>query len=132
MLIRNAVAAVVCLLLAAGGASAAYKSGPRQGPCMEDAKKLCSNVKPGGGRIYQCMTSHEAELTPACRDHIAQAKARLQQFQQACKADEEKFCKGVKPGQGRVLSCLKSHETDLAPACREEFTRSRSDTTVSQ
>lgn len=132
MSIRNALAAFVCLLLTVGVASAAYRSGPKQGPCTEDAKKLCSNVKPGGGRIYQCLTSHDADLTPACRDHIAQAKARYDQFQQACKSDAEQLCKGVKPGQGRILSCLKSHEANLSPACQAEFTHAKGDSTVNQ
>jgi len=37
--------------------------------------------------------------------------------------DVEKFCKGVKPGAGRILSCLKGREADLAPACAAEFKR---------
>ena len=34
-----------------------------------------------------------------------------------CKADAERLCKDVKPGQGRVAACLKAHEKDLSPAC---------------
>ena len=35
-----------------------------------------------------------------------------------CKADAEKFCKDIKPGGGRLLACLRSHETELSAECR--------------
>lgn len=36
----------------------------------------------------------------------------------ACKADTEKFCAGVKPGDGRLAKCLKEHEAELSPECK--------------
>lgn len=38
-----------------------------------------------------------------------------------CKADREKFCKGVKPGEGRIIRCLKEKEAELSPACKTHF-----------
>lgn len=38
-----------------------------------------------------------------------------------CKADFEKFCKDVKPGEGRVAKCMKAHEKELSPACRDKI-----------
>ena len=35
-----------------------------------------------------------------------------------CKEDAEKLCKGVKPGGGRIIKCLKEHEADLSEACK--------------
>lgn len=37
----------------------------------------------------------------------------------ACAADAAKFCKDVKPGEGRVAACLKEHEKELSKACTE-------------
>ena len=34
-----------------------------------------------------------------------------------CAADVQKFCKDVKPGEGRVIECLKSHQSELSQAC---------------
>lgn len=34
-----------------------------------------------------------------------------------CAADAAKFCKDVKPGEGRVAACLKEHEKELSQAC---------------
>jgi hypothetical protein len=36
-----------------------------------------------------------------------------------CAADAEKFCKDVPKGKGRVVRCLKEHEGQLSPACKE-------------
>lgn len=35
--------------------------------CGTDYKRLCADVKPGGGRILACLRSHAAELSIECR-----------------------------------------------------------------
>jgi Cysteine rich repeat len=35
--------------------------------CDEDVKKLCAEIRPGGGRILQCLRGQESNLSPACR-----------------------------------------------------------------
>jgi hypothetical protein len=42
-----------------------------------------------------------------------------------CKADYEKFCKDVKPGQGRIAKCMKAHENELSPACKNKIETDR-------
>jgi hypothetical protein len=121
---RNALISTAIVLLAAGFAANAFAQARKgDGPCAADAKKFCGNEKPGGGRIAKCMKSHEAELSPACQSEMKKAEERIEQVREECKGDVEKFCKGVKPGAGRILSCLKGREADLAPACAAEFKR---------
>jgi hypothetical protein len=38
-----------------------------------------------------------------------------------CREDAEQFCKGVAPGAGRVLACLKGNVGRLSPACKEQL-----------
>lgn len=38
---------------------------------------------------------------------------------EACRADIDKFCKGVKGGDGRVHECLRKHRGELTDACRK-------------
>jgi hypothetical protein len=38
-----------------------------------------------------------------------------------CAEEIASYCKGVKPGGGRLLKCLKENESRLSPACREKF-----------
>jgi len=124
MSIRNAIVSTAFALLAAALASGAYAQARKgDGPCAEDAKKFCGNEQPGGGRIAKCMKQHEAQLSPACQSQMKAAEQRYEEFSKDCKPDAEKFCKGIRPGQGRILACLKSHQAELAPACAAEFSR---------
>ncbi len=50
---------------------------------------------------------------------MAPAKVRLKQV---CGADLDKFCEGVKKGEGRK-ACLRSHASELQPGCAEELKR---------
>jgi hypothetical protein len=40
--------------------------------CGEDARALCSDVPPGGGRIMQCLAAQAASLSPACSSVLSQ------------------------------------------------------------
>jgi Cysteine rich repeat len=81
----------------------------RKESCKADIEKICKDIKPGQGRIEKCLQRHEGELSPACRNLIAEERA--------CEADVAKFCKGVKPGEGRIINCLKQHQTELSAGC---------------
>jgi hypothetical protein len=39
-------------------------------PCHADIKKHCAEIKPGGGRLEECLKAHEAELAPSCRARL--------------------------------------------------------------
>src|SRR5574338_973780 len=41
----------------------------------------------------------------------------------ACKADLEKVCPGVQPGQGRILACLEGKTDQLSPACKDDVSK---------
>ena len=125
MLIRSALVSTAFAMLAVVATDAGAQAKKGDGPCAADAKKFCGEVKPGGGRIAKCMKSHQAELSPACQAEMKRVEERVEQVREECKADAEKFCKGIRPGQGRILACLKSHQAELAPACAAEFNRAK-------
>ena len=65
---------VIALLVLAIGSGAFAQAANRdllRTACMDDYKKFCAGVQPGGGRILQCLREREKELTPACRDGLA-------------------------------------------------------------
>lgn len=87
-------------------------------PCKDDVKKFCKGDKPGKGRFMECLKEHEADLTPACREHLAAMKEKIHGVLEACRADAAKLCKDEKPGEGRIAICLKAHEKELSDPCK--------------
>jgi len=114
------LAGVFCLAMATG-ASAAQNARP----CADDAAKLCQGVQPGGGRVAKCLKEHSNELSPACKDNMGRMKEKAKDFRQACKDDAQKLCKDEKRGGGRIMQCLKQHEGELSPACKEVMDQPR-------
>jgi hypothetical protein len=37
---------------------------------------------------------------------------------EACRADADRLCKGVKPGGGRIRECFKAHQAELSDGCK--------------
>lgn len=92
--------------------------------CSADAARLCAGVKPGEGRIVQCLHEHAAELSAECKAQDAKEGAKFQEkrnqkAKEACGADVEKFCKKVEPGEGRKMECLSRHRAEVSDACRQ-------------
>jgi hypothetical protein len=87
-------------------------------PCADDVEKFCKDVKPGGGRIVKCLEAHQSDLSDACKKRLESGGARMKAVQAACGADVEKWCKDVKPGGGRIVKCLKEHQTELSAECK--------------
>jgi len=121
----TAVVIVVAALWTGLALAAAAAQGQGQGPCADDAAKFCRDVQPGGGRIMKCMKEHEHDLSPACKERVAEMKKGLREFSEACQDDALKFCKDIKPGGGRIINCLKDHENELSPECKARMEKGR-------
>lgn len=120
--------AALLMLFAAGAAIA----GEGARPCIADIEKFCKDVKPGGGRIADCLKAHEAELSADCKTKEAEPtdKARgkggrkgraMGPMDEACKADFEKFCKDEKGGPSEKMACMKEHEKDFSETCKAKL-----------
>lgn len=88
--------AAAALILAGSGALAQQRAVAKA--CAADIKSLCADVKPGGGRVRDCVKSHFGELSAPCQDVVTKVAA----IGKACKADVKQFCADVKPGGGRI------------------------------
>ncbi|MCS6329131.1 MAG: hypothetical protein H8K06_18895 [Nitrospira sp.] len=49
---------------------------PGRKACAEDVTRLCANVKPGEGRIAQCLKAHTQDLSPTCAETVQQRSKR--------------------------------------------------------
>lgn len=43
----------------------------------------------------------------------------------ACKEEVKRLCPGIKPGEGRVLKCLREHKKELSEPCRNALDHKR-------
>jgi len=102
--------------------------------CKAESKKFCPaemTVAVRGrqyGELIKCLVEHKDEIKePNCKSAVHQVvkeeaeDIQLNAFEQSvCAADEQKFCKTVTPGSGRMHECLRKHEAELSAECREE------------
>jgi len=114
---RGFVLFLMCVmtLVVTSGASAQEK------PCAGDIARFCGNVQQGEGRIATCLKQNEAQLSPMCKMHLVQVKEALKEAHQACEDDITMFCGGVKPGEGRVVECLKANKAHLSRKCKRKL-----------
>jgi len=89
--------------------------------CRRDADRLCSEVKPGGGRIVACLMRQQDDASSACRaeiDRIDTASDKVSAMRAACRADAERICAGVPSDAGALVECLQANRSNLSETCR--------------
>jgi hypothetical protein len=57
----------------------------------------------------------------------ALAQGKGQGMTGACKADVETFCKGIEPGGGRIMECLKQNEAKVSQGCKDQVAKARAE-----
>lgn len=119
------------LALASFSAFAGYEPW-LQGPCREDAKKLCGDAISAGGDILACMRAHEGELSAGCKlkreERRTEVSAAQGDVKKDCAADIEKFCRkpvDAKPTAAKsevgARGCMRENLANLSPACKAHF-----------
>ena len=78
---------------------------PLERACDGDVARLCPRVKPGSGRMHDCLRKHLDELSEACRqqeealDVVQSRDVRLRpRLRKACSEEMVAFCQAVAPG----------------------------------
>ena len=97
----------------------------KEGPCREDIKKFCADVKPGQGAIMRCLRSNQEKLSAACKEKGQHARAKMREHMKdvkdACAEDFKKFCGETKPGHGRKKECMRAHRDHFSAACKAQL-----------
>eukprot|EP00873_Tetraselmis_striata_P011681 jgi/Tetstr1/431945/TSEL_002252.t1 len=100
--------------------------------CRNDVAQFCSGVEGGDGRVHSCLRQNREQLSPKCKEeeeklNIIQStniefRPRLKKL---CREERSVFCKGVKPGRGRVIRCLQENvgKSSMGDGCRSEINR---------
>ena len=62
--------------------------------------------------------SAQADLGKTILEKLA---ARVAKLESACASDIKTQCAGIKPGEGRIKACIKSHLSNLSPTCEDRL-----------
>jgi hypothetical protein len=111
--------------------------GPREA-CKADVQSLCASVAGSDDRraIGKCLRDNQAKLSQGCKDAMAARMAERGEGKgrgkgkgaPACRADAEKLCAGIQPGEGRIMACLKDKQAQVSDACKSEMAQMKSRT----
>jgi hypothetical protein len=116
------VVSVLAGVILLAGVSQLFAGEPRHNPCAAEAAAFCTDVQPGGGTMIACLRQHDKELSQGCKEYLSGLREKGRDFVRGCRGDIGKFCRGMKPGGGMLLKCLKEHEAELSEGCRVYFT----------
>jgi hypothetical protein len=94
--------------------------------CKKELNSYCKNVTPGEGRILACLYAHEDKISGQCDYALYDAAAQLERAGAAltyvaneCMDDLEKFCANIRPGEGRLLTCLDKNKKKVSKRCKQ-------------
>jgi hypothetical protein len=90
--------------------------------CRDDAKRLCSTIPVGQGRIYYCLRSSWNQLSGGCQQLLDWSRTRANEVALDCQADAFAYCQGVPAGKGRLYACLAGHRDQISSECRKALT----------
>lgn len=88
--------------------------------CLQDLKKFCAKVRPGNGRLVDCLRENDGQLSKGCRKTHSEHYRKMEMAAGAkenCAGDAEDFCSDVTPGTGRLARCLKDNLSELSKPC---------------
>jgi Cysteine rich repeat len=88
-------------------------------PCKADREKLCSGIKPGDGKLGECLKQHEAELSSECAAERKERHEAWRNVRANCKQETGKFCADIEKGHGGIKACLESHVSELGQTCAD-------------
>jgi hypothetical protein len=101
--------------------------------CANDIKKYCRMVTPGEGRTVYCMQAYEDKISPKCAFELEEAAASiltaadaLKDGVVACKTELNSVCGKIKPGEGRIATCLLENKSTASAGCADAIAKVQS------
>jgi hypothetical protein len=66
--------------------------------------------------LIRCLS---AILIAACILGASAQAGEMADIRRYCVSDIERLCKGIEPGGGRILKCLKAHKKEMTVGCAQ-------------
>lgn len=95
-----------------------------KGACQEDAQKFCGDKI--GIERGKCLNENYEKLSPACKANKEFFEEKIKNLNKSCKDDIQRFCNDLKPGEGKVMKCLRDNEANLSAECKSAIPSPRS------
>ena len=112
--------------------------------CCADYRTHCGGIPPGGSASIACLKRNARTLSGACQQALGAGagvtsaaaptlpppppepapllvtpREELFMLRTACGADYAAFCRGLRPGAGRIAACLHYNSASLSPRCQQ-------------
>lgn len=127
---RNLVCiGLICLIMLCAGMVSASEKDPVttvMDGCSKEINSYCKDVTLGEGRLLACLYAHNDKLSGRCEYALYDAAAQLERaiasltyIANECDNDLEKYCSSIKPGEGRLLKCIETHENEISERCTQ-------------
>jgi hypothetical protein len=87
--------------------------------CFREINARCAHVRPGGGRVVECVNSHFRDLSAPCQRLVVRARP----IAAACRADMDRHCGHIRSGLMRLALCFNSNNRRFSARCRNAFAR---------
>ncbi|HML13923.1 MAG TPA: cysteine rich repeat-containing protein [Xanthobacteraceae bacterium] len=114
--------------------------------CRGDMREYCAGGEGGPGSRIKCLRDNAANLSADCQQALAaivsgapagpaapaapppaiERRERPESPREAmflirtsCGGDVRAYCRGVEPGGGRIIRCLRENAANLSPACQD-------------
>lgn len=121
--------------------------------CRADFQAQCSGVSPGGQPALSCLQRNAASVSAPCQQALAAIGgggqggatpaappsamatpaapapapryARPMPVREACRGDFVTYCRGVRPGGGAAIACLRQNAPNLSGNCQQSLSALR-------
>ncbi len=91
--------------------------------CDAEVQQFCPDSLTGEAR-WRCVAQRMKRLPLLCQQFVRQRMVRWKEaegFKAACAEDVKRICRGVEPGDGRVLQCLQERAQDISEGCYQKL-----------
>ncbi|MBI5632789.1 MAG: hypothetical protein HZA15_04860 [Nitrospirae bacterium] len=128
MLRKMGVFVVLGLMMSSGVVGAAEKGiiETFAEGCKAELGTYCKDVKAGDGRLLACLYAHSDKISARCEYAVYDAASQLERaltslsyVANECRDDLKANCANIKPGEGRLLTCIEKNDAKVSGRCRQ-------------
>ncbi len=131
--ITSATLLVAIACAVSTGPASTSMAGSLMTACSPDIASLCKGVREGRGRISACLFAHGNRISAPCKPELSKVARKVAfkpgapagaadeaRLKKVCATDIRSHCKGIAPGEGRLLACLYAWSNRVSSPCEAE------------